>query len=200
MPIGRIVAVPALVAALVAGGCSQSPLGGVLGGILSPAPSDMVSGSVSGVDTRSQQVYITMDNGQQVAVQYDNRTQVTYQGQSYPVTSLERGDYVTARLQGTTGGQYYVYSIEVTQPAQGSTSGGSYGSYIQTMEGNVSQINYQNGTFLLTSRGSASVVVSMPYNPRQIDVQRFNQLRNGDYVRLQGQWVSSDRFQLVGFM
>jgi hypothetical protein len=39
----------------------------------------------------------------------------------------------------------------------------------------------------------------MPYNPRQMDVQRFNQLRNGDYVRIQGQWIGSDRFQLAAF-
>lgn len=204
MPIGRILVVPALVAGLVAGGCSQTgPLGGVLGGVLNPAPNDQVSGSVASVDTHNQQLYLTMDNGQQVALQYDSRTQVSYQGQSYPVTSLERGDYVTARLQGNTNGQYYVYSVEVTQPVQGSSTAGGYGGYggnYQTMEGAVSQINYQDGSFVLTPRGSASILVAMPYNPRQMDVQRFNQLRNGDYVRVQGQWVGNNRFQLAAFM
>ena len=182
----------ALVAALAAGGCTQ---GGLLGGILNPAPSDQVAGTVSGVDTRAQQIFITTDNGQQLALQYDSRTQVDYQGQSYPVGNLQRGDVVTARVQGTTNGGYYTDSIQVTQSAQ-SSGGGNY----QTIEGTVGQINYQDGTFLLTPRNGSSVIVAMPYNPRQTDVQRFNQLRNGDYVRLQGQYVANNRFQVASFM
>lgn len=182
----------ALVAALAAGGCAQ---GGLLGGILNPAPNDQMAGTISGVDTRAQQIFLTTDNGQQLALQYDNRTQVNYQGQSYPVGNLARGDVVTARVQGTMNGGYYTDLIQLTQTAQNS-GGGNY----QTIEGQVSQISYQDGTFVLTSRNAPSVIVAMPYNPRQTDVQRFNQLRNGDYVRLQGQYVANNRFQVAAFM
>ena len=198
--IGRILGPTALVAALAAGCAPGGGLGGVLGGILNPAPSNEVAGTVSSVDTRSQQIYINTDNGQQIALQYDSRTQVAFQGQNYPVGNLERGDYVTARIQGTTNGGYYTDAIQVTQSAQsqGPASGNS-GNY-QTIEGTVGQINFQDGTFLLSPRNGASTLVTMPYNPRQTDVQRFNQLRNGSYVRVQGQYVGNGRFQLAGFM
>jgi hypothetical protein len=39
----------------------------------------------------------------------------------------------------------------------------------------------------------------MPYNPRSNDVTRFNQLRNGDYVRLQGELLNNTRFELKQF-
>lgn len=199
--IGRMVYLPALVGALALGGCAQNGggLGGVLGGILNPAPNDQVAGTVSGVDTRSQQVFVNMDNGQQLALSYDNRTQVVYNGQSYPVTNLDRGDYVTARILDTSNGRYYTDQIQVTQPVQGSNNTGGYGNY-QAIEGNVAQIDYRGGTFVLRNSNGGDILVSMPYNARQMDVQRFNQLRNGDYVRVQGQYVGNGRFQLAGFM
>ncbi len=202
--LGRWLTMPALAAALVAGGCasgSGGPLGGILGGILNPSGSNTVTGTIAGVDTRNQIVYVNTDNGQQVPVQYDNRTQVVYQNQNYPVVDLERGDYVTVQLQGTGNGGYYTSYIQVTQSAQNSSQyPGSYGGTYQTLAGNVSQINYQDGTFLLQQNNGAAILVQMPYNPRQNDLQIFNSLRNGQYVRVQGQFVSQNRFQLSAFM
>ncbi len=201
--LGQWLAVPALAAALVAGGCASGaggPLGGVLGGILNPAGANTVSGTIAGVDTRAQVIYVNASNGQQIPVQYDNNTQVVYQNQNYPVVDLERGDYVTVQLQGTGNGGYYTSYVQVTQSVQnsGQYPGGS--GYYQTLAGSVSQINYQNGTFLLTQNNGGSFLVQMPYNPRQNDVQTFNSLRNGQYVQVQGQFVSQNVFQLSAFM
>ncbi len=201
--LGKWLGVPALAAALVAGGCASGaggPLGGVLGGILNPSGSNTVSGAIAGVDTRSQIVYVNTANGQQIPVQYDNNTQVVYQNQTYPVIDLQRGDQVNVQLQGTGNGGYYTSYIQVTQSVQNSsTYPGSYGGNYQTLGGSVSQINYQNGSFVLTESTGASYLVQMPYNPRQSDVQTFNSLRNGQFVRVQGQFISQSTFQLSSF-
>ncbi len=201
--LGTWLGVPALAAALVVGGCASTggPLGGVLGGILNPAGANTVAGSIAGVDTRNQVVYVNTVNGQQLPVQYDNNTQVIYQNQTYPVVDLQRGDQVNVQLQGNGNGGYYTSYIQVTQSVQnGSQYPGSYGGNYQTLAGSVSQINYQNGTFVLNQSNGYSVLVQMPYNPRQSDVQTFNSLRNGQYVRLQGQFTSQNTFQLADFM
>ncbi|HEY0995778.1 MAG TPA: hypothetical protein VGD77_07300, partial [Gemmatimonadaceae bacterium] len=79
--------------------CSQAgTLGSVLGSVLGSGAQE-VSGVIAGVDTRGQQVNIQQSNGQTVAIAYDNATKVVYNNQGYPVTSLERGDQVTARIQ-----------------------------------------------------------------------------------------------------
>ena len=202
-----LLAVPALVAALTAGGCASGtggPLGGVLGGILNPAGSNTISGTVSGLDTRNRVVYVNTDNGQQVPVRYDDQTQVVYQNQNYAVGNLERGDSITVQLQGTGNGQYYTSYIQVNQSVQNSGSsypGGYDNNYnYTTLSGRVSQINYQDGTFLLQQQNAPSLIVQMPYNPRQNDVQVFNALRNGQYVRIQGQYIAQGRFQLAAFM
>src|SRR6266576_1186455 len=80
------------------GACSSvGGLGNVLGSVLGGG-SNQVSGTVQGVNTRYSQISIQQSNGQTVTVTYDNQTQVVYQNRQYPVTSLEYGDQVTARI------------------------------------------------------------------------------------------------------
>jgi hypothetical protein len=43
------------------------------------------------------------------------------------------------------------------------------------------------------------VIVSMPYNPRQSDVNRFNNLRVGDQVRFYGVFLNNSRVELRQF-
>lgn len=174
-------------------GCSQ--LGGILGGAGSPQ-SNQVSGYIEGVDTRSQQIAIQTSGGQRVMLLYDNQTAVVYQNQNYPVTALERGDQVTARIQSTSGGAYYTDLVQVDQSVSGPSSGGS-GS-VQSLQGTVGQIDRSNGLFRLDGN-SASVIVSLPYNVRQVDLNTFNNLRVGDRVRLYGVFLNNSRVELRQF-
>jgi hypothetical protein len=44
------------------------------------------------------------------------------------------------------------------------------------------------------------VVVSVAFNAPRAVADRFNRLRNGDYVRVEGRSSSSDRFDLENFL
>jgi exosome complex RNA-binding protein Csl4 len=174
-------------------GCSQ--LGSILGGAGSPQ-SNQVSGYIEGVDTRSQQIAIQTSGGQRVMLLYDNQTAVVYQNQNYPVTALERGDQVTARVQSTSGGAYYTDLVQVDQSVSGPSSGQS--GNVQSLQGTVGQIDRSNGLFRLDGN-SGSVIVSLPYNVRQADVTTFNNLRVGDRVRLYGVFLNNSRVELRQF-
>jgi hypothetical protein len=175
------------------GACSQ--LGSILGGVGGSPQSNQVSGYVEGVNTRTQQIAIQMSGGQRVLLSYDNQTAVVYQNQNYPVTALERGDQVTARVQSTSNGAYYTDLVQVDQSVS-SASGGS-GS-VQSLQGTVGQIDRSNGLFRLDGN-NASVIVSLPYNVRQSDLNMFQSLRVGDRVRLYGVFVSNSRVELRQF-
>ena len=178
-----------------AGACGQ--LGSILGGVGGASPqSNQVSGYVEGVDTRSQQIALQTQSGQRVMLLFDNQTAVVYQNQNYPVTALERGDQVTARIQSTSGGAYYTDLVQVDRSVS-STSGGASGN-VQSLEGTVGQIDRANGAFRLDGN-NASVIVSLPYNVRQTDVNRFNNLRVGDRVRLYGVFLNNSRVELRQF-
>src|SRR5690348_4353333 len=119
---GRTTAVAFALIAMSA--CANSSLGNVLGSVLGGGGNEL-SGTIQGVDTRNQQVGITQTNGQTVGVRYDNQTRVIYQNQNYPVTALENGDQVVARIQDQGNGNYYTDSIQVTQSVQQSGNSGT---------------------------------------------------------------------------
>jgi hypothetical protein len=192
---------------ILASACGQTGgLGEILGGVLN-APAggqqgNQIAGTVQNVDTRSQLVYITQSNGQSVPFQYDNNTQVSYQNQNYPVTALERGDEVTIRYQQIANNSYYVDLIQVDRSVSENTSAGGIGSgsgQIYSLQGNVRSIDRTNGVFTMSTQNSGTITVSMPYNARSNDVTRFNQMRNGEYVRVQAEMLNNSRFELLQF-
>jgi hypothetical protein len=182
-----------------AAACSNnSQLGDILGGVLG-GNNSQVSGQVNGINTRYQTISLTQQNGSNVTLNYDNNTRVMYQNQQYPVTNLENGDNVTARIaNGNNSNSYYTDLIEVNQSVSNNGTGGVYGN-VQQFEGTVRNLDRTNGTFSLTSNNYGSYTVTMPYNPRSTDLNKFNNLRNGDYVRLYGTILNNNRIELRNF-
>jgi len=183
---------------------SGGGLGEVLGAVLgSPQGTQgnqgQVSGAVQGVDTRAQQIVLQLSNGQQVGLVYDNQTQVVFQNQSYPVTSLERGDRITARVQQTNDGTYYTDLVQVDQSVSHAGGGGTASETVQAFQGTVRQVDRSRGLFALDVGGGNTLVVSMPYTPTRADASRFQSLRTGEHVRLYGVFLNSSRVELRQF-
>ena len=193
-------AVTAALFVSVAGACSTNSLGNVLGGVLGGGQQEM-SGTVQGVDTRSQQIFLQQSNGQTIGVGYDSRTQVVYQNRTYSVNSLERGDQVTVRINNSDGGgngnNYYTDYVRVDQSV--SSTGGGMSGNVQTIQGTVRQVDVANGLFTMNAGNSGTVTVSLPYNTRSTDVNKFRNLRSGDYVRLYGVYLNNSRVELRQF-
>jgi hypothetical protein len=177
---------------------SNSNLGDILGGVLGGGGSQ-VSGTIAGVNTRLQQIGIQQSNGQTVTVGYDNNTKVVYQNQNYSVSSLEYGDQVTARVANNSNTQsgYYTDLIQVDRSVSGSGTGTS--GNVQQFEGTIRSIDRTNGYFSISSNNYGTLTVSMPYNPRQEDLNRFNNLRNGDFIRIYGILLNNSRVELRQF-
>ena len=196
--IGRRVAAVGMLAAL--GACSTlGGIGNVLGGVVGRGKqAGQVSGYVQGVDTRSQIIALQQPNGQPVNLLFDNQTKVIYNNQSYAVTSLDRGDQITARVQNTDNG-YYTDVVQVDQPVQGSAGATTASSGdVQTMQGTVRQIDQQNGLFTMDV-SNTRLTVSMPFSPRRADLTKFQSLRSGDVVRIAGVFLNNSRVELRQF-
>jgi Cu/Ag efflux protein CusF len=171
-------------------------LGSVLGGGQQQQQSGQLTGTIRAINANNQQITIQQSNGQSVAVYYDNQTQVVYQNQRYAVNNLEYGDRVTASVRQVQNG-YYTDYVQVDQSV--STSGGSGTSgNVQSIQGNVRQIDSRNGLFTVES-GNGVLTVSLPYNPRSADVSRFQNLRSGDFVRFYGVYLNNSRVELRQF-
>jgi exosome complex RNA-binding protein Csl4 len=194
----RIGAMTLMVGAL--GACANTGgLGSVLGSVLGGGSQSQVTGTVRSVDTRGQQISIQQSDGRTVTVTYDNQTQVVYQNRNYPVTSLEYGDQVTARIQSTANNRYYTDLIQVDQSVSGSTSTGSGSANVQSLQGTVRQVDTRNGLFTVDTGGNVILTVSVPYGSNNADLTRFQNLRSGDYVRFYGVFVNTSRVELRQF-
>ena len=177
--------------------CAGGQLGNVLGSVLGGGSgSNQLSGTIRSVDTRSQQISIQTSNGQTVPVSYDNQTQVVYQNQNYPPTSLEYGDMVTARVQ-SNGNSYYTDYIQVDQSVNGSGSVSS--GNVQLLQGTVRSIDRRNGVFTVDVGNYNTITVTLPYNVSSTDVNRFNNMRNGEVVRFYGVYTGQSQVQLRQF-
>ena len=166
-----------------------------------------VVGEVEYVDPRAREIEVRTDGGTTTALRYDDRTQVVYQQRNYPVANLERGDYVAARVQQDRDGRSYTDTITVRESVQdrggrgsgGSSSGGG-SSRFDRVDGRVEHIDARRGTFELRDSRNRIIVVSVPFNaPRQV-MDRFNRLREGDNVRIEGRSSGNDRFELEDFV
>jgi hypothetical protein len=175
---------------------SSGGLGNVLGGILGTQPAE-VGATVIDVDTRSQLITASQSSGQSLAISYDNRTKVVYQNQLYPVSALESGDQIVARLQDDGANGYYTDSIFVTRPVNGSA--GTAPSSVQSLQGTVQRIDRDAGSFTIDAGGGAQLLVTMPFGANSADVSRFNSLRVGDFVKFGGVYVNNNRIELRKF-
>lgn len=160
-----------------------------------------VVGEVQHVDPQAREIEVRTDGGRTAVLRYDDRTQVVYRQRNYPVANLERGDYIAARVQQDRDRRDYTDTITVRESVQdrGGDRRGSSGR-LDRVEGRVEHIDPRRGIFEVRDSRDRLIVVSVPFNaPRQV-MDRFNRLREGDNVRIEGRSTGNDRFELENFV
>lgn len=159
-----------------------------------------VVGEIRDIDTRAQQIKLRTDGGRNLDVQYDNRTRVTFQQRDYDVSNLEPGDYVAMRAQQDRDGRLYTDLVTVRESVQDRSGTSGRAGRLDRLDGRVEYIDTRRGMFEIRDRQNRLVVVTLPYNsPRSVS-DRFDRLREGDNVRLEGRLVNQDRLELEAFL
>jgi hypothetical protein len=203
----------ALVLAAVSGGCANAYGwdGGGWGG------SSEVRGVVNDVHERYRVIRLRRDNGRIADVRYDSRTEVVYQGRSYRPESLDRGDYVSMRVNRDSRGQLYARNVTLRRDARGGYNrdrdrrdndgrddrrdrdrrDDGWGN-VRSLDGRVGRVDRGGRRFeLRTDRGT--VWVSLPSNAADNVRDRFSRLRSGDRVHVSGRYAGNGRFQMDSF-
>ena len=167
-----------------------------------------VLGEIRNVDSRSRQIEIHSDAGRTWDVQYDNQTRVVYHQRDYAVSNLEPGDYVEVSTEQDRDGRLFADVVMVKEsvqerggavPQRGGSSR-NRASRLDRLEGTVETIDSQRGRFEVRDRDNRTVVVSLQYNPPRSVSDRFDRLREGDNVRMEGRFLNQDRFELESFV
>jgi hypothetical protein len=154
------------------------------------------------LDTSSREIHLRPNDSRKRVIGYSAGARVLYRGREYPVGHLESGDKVSMQLKQDSRGNSYTDLVRVhesigdrnqdrdaAQPARA----------MQTVDGRVEHVDFQRSSFELSDQSRQSVLVSLPNNARRSDLDRFRDLRTGDYVRVEGRFTSKDRFELESF-
>jgi hypothetical protein len=187
-----------MMVAVVLAGCHELGHIDSLGDYGGMSDSEVV-GEVEHIDPRAREIEVRTDAGRTAVLRYDDRTQVVYRQRSYSVANLEPGDYLAARVQQDRDGRNYTDTITVREGVQDRTGSRGVGR-ADRVEGRVEYIDARRGTFEVRDQRNRLVVVAVPFNAPRPVIDRFNRLRQGDYVRIEGRSGGSDRFDLESFL
>jgi hypothetical protein len=159
---------------------------------------------VAEIDRARRELRVITDGGRSHILAYDLNTQVIYHGWGYTVDHLEAGDRIAYQL--TPRDSRYVTVIRIQEPVQ-ARAGRTIARPVtpplprsDVVEGTVERINHELGVFDIRDRNGRMVTVSIPYNARTADVDNFRSLRRGDHVRVEGEFVKPESFQLLAFL
>ncbi len=165
---------------------------------------DELFAEIDRIDTSSREIHLRPNDSRKRVVGYSTEARALYRGRDYPVAQLESGDKVSMQLRQDSRGNSYTDLVRVHEsirdrnPDRGAA--GQPPTAMQTLDGRVEHVNFQQSSFELSDQSRQSLFVSLPNNARRSDVDRFRALRAGDYIRVEGRFTSRDRFELESFL
>lgn len=199
-----------LALAVTAGGCAGVGWDDVLYGGDTYGYQNDIRGEVREVGSRSMQV--RTDGGRTVRVYHDRYTEVRYGDRRGSVRTLERGDDVTVRTRRERDGDLYARAVIVQRGSRGAYDRRDErrddrrvpprrdDAYSRTsVEGRVGRVDRDGTRFELRGTREGTVWVSVPRNAQRSVRDRVDRLREGQFVRLQGRFLSDNRFEVQGF-
>jgi hypothetical protein len=163
-----------------------------------------VVGSVERVDLLARRLYLRPTAGERRVITYSSDAQVFYRGRTYSITQLAPGDVVALQMKQDARGEPYVDLIRI-QEADISDRGWREDSTsapprIETLAGTVESVNRRDNSFELDHPPGQIVLVALSKNVRDSDKERFRDLRSGEHVRIEGKFISRDRFEMLSFL
>jgi hypothetical protein len=161
-----------------------------------------VFGQIISHSNVTNQIDIQRDRGGRISLGYDAQTRFLHQGNIFSVFNLRQGDLVsvTVRSQRDSQGRPMANVLTLRQTAQESASGSKVSTRFDRFEGIVSNIDARRGTFELRDARNRLVIVSIPHNAPRAISDRFNRLRAGENLRVEGRFIDQDRFDLENFL
>ena len=159
-----------------------------------PDPPRTITATVNGVDPKLEEIYLRAPGNQHYVVNYSKDTRVSDRNRSVPIEDLRLGDQVTVDLRENTGRR--LYAERIRRESAGATSS-DIG--VRTVEGTVERIVPERGFLELRALNGDLLTVYVPESANASTKDRFNRIRTGEQVRLEGERLSENRLELLAF-
>ncbi|MFL6248126.1 MAG: hypothetical protein ACJ74H_19030 [Thermoanaerobaculia bacterium] len=201
----------ASLALILLAACGSSGMGDILGGGSSNQQNYEIRGTVDSVDLNSRSIWLTNvsgynasmlsngGSGNTVRVYYDEQTAVSFNGQTYRPSDLERGDQIAVRVD-ESGNNLLAESMTVISDV--SSGNGSYptypsGSYESTIRGTVRYVDTSRRTIEVDRGSGSTTFVEFDTNtPVRFNNQTYNpaDLERGDEIDIRARDLGNGRF------
>ena len=163
-----------------------------------------IRGEIIEIQPAQNQFQVRTADNRMRLLEYDLPSpRVLYHEREHSVKDLQAGDIIAFRSR-RRGNTDYVDTIRVQEPVQ-ARAGSTIARQVpppprlELVEGTVERIDQQRGVFDVRQRNGETITVALPYNARSSEVDAFRRLRSGDYVKVEGEFINRDNFQLVAF-
>lgn len=163
-----------------------------------------IRGEIVEIQPARNQIHVRTDDNRTRVLAYDiPTTRVLYHGREHGIQDLQAGDIIAFQSR-PRGSVDFVDTIRVHEPVQ-ARAGSAIArrppapSRPELVEGTVERIDQERGVFEVRQRNGGLVTVALPFNARAAEVDAFRRLRNGDHVRVEGEFINRDNFQLLAF-
>lgn len=153
-----------------------------------------ITAAVNGIDPQRREIYLRASGDQHYVVNYTDDTRVMVDGREQPVTGLQVGDQVRVNLREGEGRRLVADQIRVESRAvAGATA-------VRTVEGTVERVMTDRRILELRTPSGDLLTIYVPDWLNDAVKNRFQRIRAGDYVRLEGERLSESRMELVAFL
>lgn len=152
-----------------------------------------ITATVNGIDPQRREIYLRSGRDQHYVVNYTDDTRVMIDGREHAVTGLQVGDQVRVNLREGDGRRLVADRIRVESGAVAGATG------IRTVEGTVERVMPERGVLELRTLNGDLLTIYVPESLNDAAKNRFQRIRPGDHVRLEGERLSEYRMELLAF-
>jgi hypothetical protein len=170
------------------------PLWDILDGGMGPGR--QITGEIRSIDTRRGELRIDTGWSGSERIRYDGRT--VFQGRSgrSSVSSLDRGDLVRIQVDQTRSRELYARRIQLVESARRGPGPGAPVVRLERVDGSVANIDHRRGTMNIRRNRAGTIQVVLPANPSRSLLDRFNRVRKGQNIRVEGYFINGSRMEL----
>ena len=151
-----------------------------------------ITASINGIDPQLREVYLRTRNNQHYVVNYTNDTRISDRGRELDVSRLRVGDQVRVDVREESRRLYARQILLESRSAPGASG-------IGVVEGTVERIIPERGLLELRLLNGDLITVYVPESSSVATKSRFDRIRDGDNVRLEGERLSENRMELLAF-
>lgn len=152
-----------------------------------------ITATINGIDAQRRELYLRSGSDQHYVVNYTDDTRVIVDGREQSPTGLRVGDQVRVNLR--EGGDRRLVAERIR--VEGGAAAGASG--IRTVEGTAERVMPERDVLELRTSNGDLLTIYVPESLSAVTKDRFQQIRPGDHVRLEGERLSENRMELLAF-